>query len=407
MRIPVNCDVADSGSFDTLLVMGGDVFPSMPVSPELREAASDLAGRSGRVASICTGTFILAASGLLDGRRATTHWQHTATLARAYPQITVVPDAIFIQDGTVFSSAGVTAGIDLALALLERDHGAEMARRVAQLLVVFLQRPGGQSQFSPSLSGAAAPGARASRSGRGGGRRSGGGVLGRRTGCPGAPEPTASDEALSGRTRYDAGQIRRVDPFRLRESAPRCRPLGDRSRAIGGIRQFGIPTTSIFDASRNLAAGVPPSFSSFRLRLTFVLALRRAHALLVEPGKAVVRDLTPAVVDGQRVTSIAEDLVFVDRRGLGRTFLNELSELAFGTVRSLPPPIIRSGPRRALKSTAAGLWGAKLAECCLEQRPTRGGNRILLEQGRRDSSLDTALAKDLWNDSLLCEYAFR
>ncbi|MGF0255844.1 GlxA family transcriptional regulator [Rhodococcus erythropolis] len=153
MRIPVDRDVVDSGSFDTLLVMGGDVFPSTPVSPELREAASDLAGRSGRVASICTGTFILAASGLLDGRRATTHWQHTATLARAYPQITVVPDAIFIQDGAVFSSAGVTAGIDLALALLERDHGAEMARRVAQLLVVFLQRPGGQSQFSPSLSG--------------------------------------------------------------------------------------------------------------------------------------------------------------------------------------------------------------------------------------------------------------
>ena len=96
MRIPVDCDVVDSGSFDTLLVMGGDVFPSTPVSPELREAASDLAGRSDRVASICTGTFILAASGLLDGRRATTHWQHTATLARAYPQITVVPDAIFI-----------------------------------------------------------------------------------------------------------------------------------------------------------------------------------------------------------------------------------------------------------------------------------------------------------------------
>ncbi len=111
MRIPVDRDVVDSGSFDTLLVMGGDVFPSTPVSPELREAASDLAGRSGRVASICTGTFILAASGLLDGRRATTHWQHTATLARAYPQITVVPDAIFIQDGAVFSSAGVTAGI--------------------------------------------------------------------------------------------------------------------------------------------------------------------------------------------------------------------------------------------------------------------------------------------------------
>ena len=133
--------------------MGGDIFPSTPVSPELAGAATTLAGNADRMASICTGAFILAAAGLLDGRRATTHWQHTDTLARGYPRITVEPDAIFVEDGTIFSSAGVTAGIDLALAFVERDHGTELARAVAQSLVVFLQRPGGQSQFFPSLRG--------------------------------------------------------------------------------------------------------------------------------------------------------------------------------------------------------------------------------------------------------------
>jgi len=110
-----------------------------------------LAKRARRTASICTGAFILAAAGLLDGRRATTHWQHVKTLASAYPAIEVEPDAIYVEDGPVLSSAGVTAGIDLALALVERDHGAGLARDVARSLVVFLQRPGGQSQFSPSL----------------------------------------------------------------------------------------------------------------------------------------------------------------------------------------------------------------------------------------------------------------
>lgn len=153
MRIPVDVDVDHTGDLDTVLVMGGDIFPGNPVDPALAGAAVTLSGRARRVASICTGTFVLAAAGLLDGRRATTHWQHTGTLARAYPRIEVEPDSIFVQDGHVFSSAGVTAGIDLALALLERDHGAELARTVARSLVVFLQRPGGQSQFSPSLRG--------------------------------------------------------------------------------------------------------------------------------------------------------------------------------------------------------------------------------------------------------------
>jgi transcriptional regulator GlxA family with amidase domain len=153
MRIPVDIDVERIDALDTALVMGGDVFPDHPVGPELARAAVVLAERSRRIASVCTGAFILAAAGLLDGRRATTHWQHTKTLARGYPAIDVEPDAIFVEDGPVFSSAGVTAGIDLALAIVERDHGPELARAVARSLVVFLQRPGGQSQFSPSLRG--------------------------------------------------------------------------------------------------------------------------------------------------------------------------------------------------------------------------------------------------------------
>ncbi|HSZ41940.1 MAG TPA: GlxA family transcriptional regulator [Trebonia sp.] len=151
MRLPVDAGARDTGRLDTVLVAGGDIFPTHPVSPDLAQAAADLAGRARRVASICTGAFVLAAAGLLDGRRATTHWQHAATLARVYPSIEVAPDAIFVEDGTVFSSAGVSAGIDLALALVERDHGPGLARDVARSLVVFLQRPGGQSQFSPSL----------------------------------------------------------------------------------------------------------------------------------------------------------------------------------------------------------------------------------------------------------------
>jgi transcriptional regulator GlxA family with amidase domain len=154
MTIPADADATDPRlRFDTLLVMGGDIFPARPVDPSLRDAVQALAGRSGRVCSICTGAFVLAAAGLLDGRRATTHWRHTDVLSRGYPEIAVEPDAIFVRDGTTFTSAGVTAGIDLALALLEDDHGEQLARQVAQSLVVFLQRPGGQSQFSPTLSG--------------------------------------------------------------------------------------------------------------------------------------------------------------------------------------------------------------------------------------------------------------
>ncbi|MGC4746746.1 GlxA family transcriptional regulator [Micromonospora sp. DT201] len=151
MRVPVDGAVDSATDVGTALVVGGDVLPVSPISPELKAAAATLSRRAVRTASVCTGAFVLAATGLLDGRRATTHWQHARLLAAAFPQVTVEPDAIFVEDGTIFTSAGVSAGIDLALALVERDHGAETARSVAQSLVVFLQRPGGQSQFSPSL----------------------------------------------------------------------------------------------------------------------------------------------------------------------------------------------------------------------------------------------------------------
>jgi transcriptional regulator GlxA family with amidase domain len=103
------------------------------------------------VTSVCTGAFVLARAGLLDGRRATTHWDSCALLARRFPLVTVEPDRIFVRDGNVFTSAGVTAGMDLALALVEADHGAEVAMEVARRLVLFARRPGGQAQFSVQL----------------------------------------------------------------------------------------------------------------------------------------------------------------------------------------------------------------------------------------------------------------
>lgn len=142
------------GDLDTAIIAGGDRLPMQVIEEELLTAARVVSARAQRVASVCTGAFVLAALGTLDGRQATTHWRHTDRLARHYPQVLVQPDAIFVVDGHVVTSAGISAGIDLTLALVEQDEGAELARKVAQELVVFLQRPGGQSQFS---AGARAP----------------------------------------------------------------------------------------------------------------------------------------------------------------------------------------------------------------------------------------------------------
>ncbi|OBI17118.1 AraC family transcriptional regulator [Mycobacterium sp. E2462] len=135
-------------SADTVLVAGSDALPARPSDPALVEAVRAIAGRSRRMASICTGSFILAQAGLLRGRRATTHWNNARSLARAFADVTVEPDAIFVRDGDVFTSAGISSGIDLALALVEMDHGRDLVRDVARWLVVYLKRAGGQSQFS-------------------------------------------------------------------------------------------------------------------------------------------------------------------------------------------------------------------------------------------------------------------
>jgi transcriptional regulator GlxA family with amidase domain len=136
---------------DTFVVPGAPNWRAVVADSELIAAVAELAGRSRRTAAVCTGAFALAAAGLLDARRATTHWELAADLAQSYPQVTVDADAIFVADGPIHTSAGITAGIDLCLALVEADHGPELAREVARHLVVFMQRPGGQAQFSAHL----------------------------------------------------------------------------------------------------------------------------------------------------------------------------------------------------------------------------------------------------------------
>jgi transcriptional regulator GlxA family with amidase domain len=147
-RLGVTDAISSIESADTVLVGGSDNLARRAIDPELVGAIKSVAGRTRRLASICTGSFVLAQAGLLDGRRATTHWHDARLFARAFPEITVEPDAIFVRDGDIFTSAGVSSGIDLALALVELDHGTELVRDVARWLVVYLKRAGGQSQFS-------------------------------------------------------------------------------------------------------------------------------------------------------------------------------------------------------------------------------------------------------------------
>ena len=136
---------------DTLLVAGGEGAEAATENPVLVNWVRERASQARRVASVCTGAFLLAAAGVLDGRRAATHWKYCARFAQRFPTVHVEPDPIFVRDGPVWTSAGVTAGIDLALALVEEDLGRAVALAVARYLVVFLKRPGGQAQFSASL----------------------------------------------------------------------------------------------------------------------------------------------------------------------------------------------------------------------------------------------------------------
>jgi transcriptional regulator GlxA family with amidase domain len=152
LRITPDGDLAHAPvPLDTLIVPGGWGHPAAEQDERLIAWIAQAAATARRTVSVCTGAFLLARAGLLDGRRATTHWAFAEALASAHPGIDVDPDPIFIRDGSLWTSAGVTAGMDLALALVEEDHDREAALTIARHLVLFLRRPGSQSQFSATL----------------------------------------------------------------------------------------------------------------------------------------------------------------------------------------------------------------------------------------------------------------
>ncbi|EFV14115.1 GlxA family transcriptional regulator [Segniliparus rugosus] len=138
----------DERPVDTVLVAGGLSFHRANADNDLIGGIRRVADRARRVGSVCAGAFLLAEAGLLRGRTVTTHWAGSALLAERYPDICVEPDRIYVQDGQIWTSAGVSAGIDLAIALVAADHGPDLAREISRWLVVYLHRPGGQSQFS-------------------------------------------------------------------------------------------------------------------------------------------------------------------------------------------------------------------------------------------------------------------
>jgi len=143
--------IADAPSLDTLVVAGGQGTRDTDILLALAGPVRRVAETARRTTSVCSGAFILAEAGLLDGRRATTHWSRTTGFAQRYPKVRLEPDRIYTRDGDVWTSAGITAGIDLSLALIADDLGEDIARRTAQQLVVYHRRPGGQSQFSALL----------------------------------------------------------------------------------------------------------------------------------------------------------------------------------------------------------------------------------------------------------------
>ncbi|VVE49697.1 AraC family transcriptional regulator [Pandoraea capi] len=144
--LPIETMPVGRRAFDTVIFVGGDIDPMR--EPGNVAAARKLNRKASRVASVCTGAFLLAEAGLLNDRKATTHWRYAGLLQSHYPRISVESDSIFIADGRIWTSAGIASGIDLALAMVEEDMGPDIARAVSRLLVVPYRRPGGQSQFS-------------------------------------------------------------------------------------------------------------------------------------------------------------------------------------------------------------------------------------------------------------------
>jgi transcriptional regulator GlxA family with amidase domain len=154
LQVDIDKRLADvKGPIDTLVVVGGNGSLAALFDDLLVAQVRRLASRARRVTSVCSGSLVLAQAGLLDGKRATSHWSACDLLARSYPKVTVEPDPIFVRDGDVYTSAGVTSGIDLALALVEDDLGRGVALSVARRFVLFLRRPANQAQFSAQLAG--------------------------------------------------------------------------------------------------------------------------------------------------------------------------------------------------------------------------------------------------------------
>ncbi|MGO4584805.1 GlxA family transcriptional regulator [Arthrobacter sp. 2RAF6] len=140
-----------TGALDTVIVPGAYGMVARPFEQELVEAVSHLTNDAGRIASVCTGAFLLAHGGLLNYRNATTHWTQVERFRRSYPLVRVVPDALFVQDGSIITSAGISSGVDLALFIVEEDYGPDVARAVVRQMIIFNQRPGGQSQRSVAV----------------------------------------------------------------------------------------------------------------------------------------------------------------------------------------------------------------------------------------------------------------
>jgi transcriptional regulator GlxA family with amidase domain len=140
-----------NSGFDTLMVSGGQGTFGAATCKDTLAFVRQALQQCRRICSVCSGSYVLAAAGLLDGKRATTHWERARDLQRRFPAVTVEPDCIYVREGRIWTSAGVTAGIDLALALVAEDHGHTVAKRAAKQLVVFHRRPGGQSQYSALL----------------------------------------------------------------------------------------------------------------------------------------------------------------------------------------------------------------------------------------------------------------
>jgi transcriptional regulator GlxA family with amidase domain len=156
LTILPDCAVGDAGSAPDTLIIGASYGIPEHLPPVMRSWVQAAAARARRFGAVCTGAFALGESGLLNGRRVTTHWEYAAELARRFPEARLEPDRIFIRDGAMFTSAGVTAALDLTLDLVEEDLGREVALAVARRLVIFVKRPGGQTQYSVHLAAQAA-----------------------------------------------------------------------------------------------------------------------------------------------------------------------------------------------------------------------------------------------------------